>query len=132
MVIPPPVDETIIEEEDGGDSVTPTGQTAAAVVNTISVSLGDSFDWLGFANGLDYESGYSACDATLEPSAPVNRNAFVSSFASPPPPIDYSPLHIASSNSPKLGASSPPKVLSPVSLLQHYVMWFWWLRTLVP
>ena len=89
VAIPPTVPETIIEEDDDG-IVTPAGQAAAAVVDTGSVFLGDSFAWLGTNDGLDYEFGHSDCDAMLAPSAPVHLNASVSSYAVPPSNVDRS------------------------------------------
>ena len=46
-VLPPTVPGTIPEEEEDGGVLTPVGHTATVVVDTVSVSLGASFNWCG-------------------------------------------------------------------------------------
>ena len=72
-VLPPTV-PTVPEEKDNGGVSTPSGQTAAAVVDTGSVDSGEDCDWRGTDDGLDYtighpvSEGHATSDATLVPS----------------------------------------------------------------
>ena len=74
------------------------------MVDTSSVEIPDSFDWVGAQEGRDYSfgrkdaDGPAALDATLVSSAPLTLNASVSSYTAP--------LHIVACS--QLARSQPP------------------------